>query len=196
MRRSPVLALVFGLGLVLGTASTVIAKAGIIARLDAPLPRDPPAGAVLTIGWTIITQDGSGLTGTAIILRVYPSTGGAKVDVAAQEDRAGHYIASVTVPIGGIATVGIGIPGESCAGDVCTPAVEFFTVTDPTGAPIASPPGVQPPSTSTSRTSQRTADDPSSAGLLVFLVGSVLLAMAIWPRRQTQPANGGTGERI
>lgn len=183
MRRSPVLALVLGLGLLIGTASSVAAKAGIIARLDAPLPRHAQPGTVVTIGWILIVPGSSGLIGTGTILRVYPSNGGATVDVGANEDRTGHYVATVTVPAGGIATIGIGIPGESCyAGGGCVPAVDFFTVTDPAGVPIASPPGVQPPSTTTSGTPTKTTDDPSLVGLLV-LVGSILLAQVIWSRR-------------
>lgn len=188
MPRSPVLALVFSLGLLIGTASSVAAKAGIIARLDAPMPRDDRPGTVVAIGWTLIVPGTSGLIGTATILRVYPSNGGATTDVGANEDHPGHYVATVTVPAGGIATIGIGIPGESCyAGTGCVPAVEFFTVTDPAGIPIAPPPGVQAPSTDTSRTPTKSTDNPSLVGLLV-LVGSILLAHVIWSCRLTQPA--------
>ncbi|PZR62525.1 MAG: hypothetical protein DLM71_06440 [Chloroflexi bacterium] len=182
MRRSPVLALVLGLGLLIGTASSVAAKGGIIARLDVPLPRYAQPGTVVTIGWTLIVPGSSGLIGTGTILRVYPSNGGATVDVPANEDRTGHYVATVTVPAGGIATIGIGIPGESCyAGGGCVPAVGFFTVTDPAGVPIASPPG-ELPSTATSGAPTKTTDDPSLVGLLV-LVGSILLAQVIRSRR-------------
>lgn len=185
MRRRTVLAVVLGLAVLVGTAAPVAAKAGIIARLDAALSRDAQPGTVVTLGWTLVVPGSSGLIGTGTILRIYPSNGGATIDVDAREDRAGHYVATITVPPGGIATIGIGIPGESCyAGGTCVPAVDFFTVTDPTGVRIVSP-GVQPPSTTTSRTPTKTTDEPSLAGMLI-LIGSILLVEVIWSRRLTE----------
>jgi hypothetical protein len=184
VRRAPVLALILGLGLLFAVVAGAAAKAGIIARLDAPLPKDAHSGQELTIGWTLTVPGSSGLTGTAVVLRVFPLDGGTPSDWYAREDRANHWVASGTVPPGGLATIGIGIPGYSCIGTECTAAMDFFTVTDPSGAPIPSPGAVPLPATSTSPVAPRTNTDPSIALLIAILLGSVSVAGAAWRLRR------------
>ena len=186
VRRIAIVGAVLALGYLAGAAGGVLAKAGIIARLDAPLPTNPPVGKSLTIGWTLIIPGAGGLTGTAVVLRLYPAHAGAPVDAPAREDRPGHWVASVMVPAGGLATVGIGIPGESCIGSVCHPALDFFTVTEPSGSPLPSPPALHVPATSTSlRPSNGGPDEASVLLIAVFLIGSVLVARALAVRRRT-----------
>jgi hypothetical protein len=182
IHRAPVFAMVLGLGVLLGSAVAVVAKSGIVARLDAPVPTHAQAGAVLTIGWTLTVPGSSGLTGTDTILRLYPANGGAPSDWGATQDRGNHYVAAVTVPAGGIATIGIGIPGESCTGSACVPAVAFFTVLDPSGSPVLRP-GTQPPGTSMSPAAPPTAGD-SVALTVVVVLGSLGLAAALWRGRR------------
>ncbi|MHB8460760.1 MAG: hypothetical protein ACYDB6_11990 [Candidatus Limnocylindrales bacterium] len=182
----PIIALVLGAGVLFGPVAGTLAKSGIIARLDVPLPIDARPGEQLTIGWTVIIPGGGGLIGTDTVLRLFPATGGTPADYPAQQDRANHYVASVVVPPGGIATIGIGIPGTSCTGSVCTPAIEFFTVTGPSGAPIRSPGTTGVPDTSTAPEAPQSGVDPSVVPLIVLLVGAVSMAMAraIWRRRR------------
>lgn len=183
IRRAPVVALVLGLGLLFAVVAGAAAKAGIIARLDAPLPTDAHPGLALTIGWTLITPDGSGLIGTGIVLRLYPPHDGVPADWYPEEDRANHYVASGTVPAGGIATIGIGIPGTSCTGNVCAPAVDFFTVTDPSGAPIPLPGAVPLPATSSAPIAPTTTDPPVAL-VIGILLGSMAVAGTAWRLRR------------
>ena len=184
IRRTPVIAMVLGLGVLLGSAVAVVAKSGIVARLDAPVPNHARAGSVLTIGWTLTVPGSSGLTGTDTILRLYPANGGEPSDWDARQDRGNHYVATLTVPAGGIETIGIGIPGESCTQSACVPAVAFFTVLDPSGAPVLRP-GIQPPTTSMSPAAQPTGGD-SVALIVVVVLGSLAFASALWRWRRAE----------
>ncbi len=185
-RRMPIIALVLGVGVLFGPVAGTLAKSGIIARLDVPLPTNARPGEQLTIGWIVTIPGGGGLIGTDTVLRLFPASGRAPSDYSAQQDRANHYVASVVVPPGGIATIGIGIPGTSCTGSVCTPAIAFFTVTGPSGAPIRSPGTIGVPDTSSAPDARQTGVDLSVVPLIVLLVGAVSMAMAgaIWRRRQ------------
>lgn len=133
------LGLLLTLSILALTPADVLAKAGIIARLDAPLPTTAHPGEQITIGWTLTIPGGGELIGTAVVLRVYLARGGTPLDAPASEDRPRHWSASAVVPAGGIETVGIGIPGTSCTGSTCRPAIDFFTVTDPSGVAVPRP---------------------------------------------------------
>jgi hypothetical protein len=183
IRRAPVVALFFGLGILFGTAAGALAKSGIVARLDSPLPTHARAGSELTIGWTVTVPGSSGLTGTDTVLRLYRVNGGATSDWPARQDRGNHFVATITVPSGGIETIGIGIPGMSCTESVCVPAVAFFTVIDPSGAPVPRP-GIQPPASSTAGVATQTRADPDVVLLVAVLFGSVCVASALWRWRR------------
>jgi hypothetical protein len=186
VRRIAIVVAVLALGCLAGAAGGVLAKADIIARLDAPLPTSAPAGEPLTVGWTLVLPGGGGLTGTAVVLRLYPAHGGASVDVTAREDQPGHWVASVIVPVGGLATIGIGIPGESCVGSVCRPALDLFTVTEPSGSLVPSPATLNVPATNTSlRPSSGGLDKSTVLLMATFIIGSVLVACALAMRRRT-----------
>jgi hypothetical protein len=186
MRRIAIVGAVIALGYLAGAAGGVLAKAGIIARLDAPLPTNAPAGESLTIGWTLIIPGGGGLTGTAIVLRLYPADESAPVDAPAREDRPGHWVASAIVSAGRLATIGIGIPGESCTGSICQPALDLFTVTEPSGSPVPSPLAFHVPATTTSlRPSNGQPDGAPVLLIAVFIIGSALVARALAVRSRT-----------
>src|ERR1700716_2719726 len=105
-RRVPVVGVILGLVILLGSGTGAVAKS-IVARLDAPLPTDVQPGQQLTIGWTLSVPGNGGMIGITSVLRVSPANGGRLSDWAAHEDRGSHYLATVTVPSGGIETVGI-----------------------------------------------------------------------------------------
>jgi hypothetical protein len=199
-RRTPIIALLLGVGLLFGPVAGSMAKSGIIARLDGRLPSGAHPGVTLTIGWTLITPDGRGLIGTDTVLRLFPRNDGLPSDYPVHEDRANHYVASVTVPPGGIATIGIGIPGSSCGPNGCTPAIDFFTVTDHFGAPINRPGAIRPPETGTALDGSPTGPGPSAALIVSLLLGAAVAADTIWrsvaDRRRRRPRSGvSTGSR-
>ena len=177
MRRKVFLSSFLALALVASSMATALAKEGIVARLDAPLPGRAQPGTAVTIGWTISVPGGGSLVGTNTILRVYSRDAQTSVDAPPREDRPGHFLATFRVPTGGIATVGIGIPGTSCLANVCQPAVEWFTVEDPAGAPLAAPNVIGPPDTATEPVIGERGN-PSGAPLLVGLV-AIFVALAI-----------------
>jgi hypothetical protein len=185
IRRPPFVAVVLGLGVLLGSAAGVVAKGDLVARLDVPLPTHAQPGRTLSIGWTLTSPSGSGPMGAPIIVRVYHARGGVASDWSAHTDRPSHYVASGTVPPGGIADIGIGVSvGDSCTGNVCVPVLEFFMVTDPSGQPIARPWVVRAPATSTSPVASRTGVDTSVEMLIAVVLGSLTVARALWRWRR------------
>jgi hypothetical protein len=184
VRRIAIVGAVLALGYLASAAGGVLAKAGIIARLDTPLPTTATSGESLTIGWTLTIPGGGELTGTAVVLRLYPADGGTPVDAPARQDRPGHWIASVIVPAGGLATVGIGIPGESCTGNICQPALDLFTVTEPSGSPLPLPPALHVPTTASLRSSDGRPDESPVPLIAVFIIASALVARALAVRRR------------
>jgi hypothetical protein len=177
MRQQALLGIVLTVAFVLWSAVAALAKEGIVARLDAPLPSNVPAGAVATVGWTITVPGGGSLIGTATVLRVYSRDGHSSVDAPAQEDRPGHFVATFRVPTAGIATVGIGIPGQSCDPSGCQPAVAWFTIEDPSGAPLDSGPSAGPPDTSTEPGMGKAS--PSGPTLLLAALSVAVAALGV-----------------
>jgi hypothetical protein len=152
----PFAATLLALGLVLSAAAAALAKGEDAAvTLDSPLPVEAEPGSGIEIGWSldIAQDDGSTLPFNAegIYVRVTPAAG-APIDVVALQDRVGHYVATVTVPAGGLGDVVFGLRGEACYSDGrCERADTFFTVAGVTGQavtdPAAAPPVGQPPVT-------------------------------------------------
>lgn len=153
-------ATLLALGLVLSAAATALAKGeDAVVTLDSPLPVEAEPGSGIEIGWSldIAGDDGSTVPFNAegIYVRLTPASG-APIDVVARQDRVGHYVATVTVPAGGLGDVVFGLRGEACYADGrCERADRFFTVAgatgqtlaDPAAAPAAQPPVAQPPVT-------------------------------------------------
>lgn len=137
MTRRPIaLALLLAASFLISTAAA-LAKGDAIATLDASLPSDPDPGSEITVGWTVETLLGDG-TGTrapfnaeGMFIRLIP-TEGDPVEAIGRQDTLGHYVATVTVPAGGIADVAIGLRGESCSGGTCQRSDMLFAIDDST----------------------------------------------------------------
>lgn len=132
IRRPLALTLLLTTLLVLGTTA-VLAKEGAIATLDDALPTDPQPGSEITVGWTVEMPGMNGepepFNAEAVFIRVIPVTG-EPVEVVGQQGPNGHYVATATVPAGGIRNVEIGLRGESCSGGTCQRSDLMFTIAD------------------------------------------------------------------
>ena len=120
-RRAGSAALATGVLLVLATASSVFAKEGI-ALLDMPLPGDA-GGTRVDIGWVVTLPGPQGperFSGANAFIRVRGSSGGQALGWAQETPaRSGHYVATVTVPEGGITSVDIGLADPGCQTKSC-----------------------------------------------------------------------------
>jgi hypothetical protein len=142
-------------------------------------------------------MDGAGTTepfsAEGVYVRLTPASG-SPVDVVARQDRAGHYIASVTVPPGGLGAVVIGLQGTACmANGECSRADEIF-MTAKAGSrggvlpidPVAEPPtAVQPaprPVAVTTAAPPTVASDPAVL-ILALLTGVFVLGAVVIRRR-------------
>jgi hypothetical protein len=188
----------------LSAAGTMMAK-GEAAKLtlDDPLPVDAQPGSEVVIAWTLGVVDGDGTTepfsASGVYIRLTPDTG-KPLEVTARQDRTGHYIASVTVPPGGLGAVVIGLQGTAClANGECSRADEIF-MTAKAGSrggvlpvdPVAKPPTAdQPaskPASATPAPTATVAPDPATL-LLALLAGlGVLGAGALFIRRRSRTA--------
>jgi hypothetical protein len=198
----PIVATLLGLGLAVSAAGAVMAK-GEAAKLtlDDPLPVDAPPGSEVVIAWTLGVMTGEGTTepfsAEGVYVRLTPASG-SPVEVIARQDRTGHYIASVTVPSGGLGAVVIGLQGSGClASGECTRADEIF-MTAKAGSrggtlpvdPVAEPPtAVQPapqPAAMTPAPATTVALDPAVVLLAVLGGAGILGALVIF--RRSRPA--------
>jgi hypothetical protein len=87
------------------------AKEGVRARLDRPVPAHAPAGTLLRVGWTL--RSGSrpfGASGIYVELRS-ASSGRLVRAIGKHRGRAGHYVARIRAPRGGVDRVRIGLQG-------------------------------------------------------------------------------------
>jgi hypothetical protein len=186
--------------LCLAAAGVTLAKGDrVVATLDAPLPVDADPGTTVRLGWTlsITFDDGSvhPFLAEGIFIRISPP-GGAPIEVPASSDRDGHFVASVTVPRGGLGTVAIGLQGSACRPNAgCTRSDEFFRIAptpgsaDPVAASVSGAQGlqVQPPAASAAGAAPvvapvATADQPVAAAtdfvpILTLAALAILLAL-------------------
>jgi hypothetical protein len=176
-------ATLMALGLVLSAASIALAKGeDAVVTLDVPIPVGATPGSTVEIGWTldIAQDDGSTVPFNAegVYVRFTPASG-ASIDVVARQDRVGHYVATVTVPAGGLGDAVFGLRGEACYADGhCERADAFFTVAGSPGQAVADPaaaPGVQPP---VAGAPPVTSEAPVSALDLTWLPLLALLGLA------------------
>lgn len=127
----PIVATLLALGLALSAIGIVLAKGeAATLTLDDPLPVDAPPGSEIEIAWTLGVMDGEGTTrpfsAEGVYVRLTPASG-TPVEVVARQDRTGHYVASVTVPPGGLGAVVIGLQGTACLANAeCSRADEIF----------------------------------------------------------------------
>jgi hypothetical protein len=142
----PFVRLAAALLLVLAIAAPALAKEGIEARLDQAIPLNGEPGTTVTVGFTIaaIGQDPGSWPGQPVILKVHP-VGGDPVDSVATDDGNGHYTATFVMPEHGVASVEIGMRGESCENGSCTRSDFMFQVAGPDRGGIFVPVTVPPP---------------------------------------------------
>jgi hypothetical protein len=191
--------------LVLVAAAPALAKEGIEARLDQPIPLTGDPGTTVSVGFTIaaIGDDPGSWPGQPIVLKVHP-VGGDPIESVATDDGKGHYTATFLMPEHGVAAVEIGMRGEMCENGTCTRSDFLFQVAGPEHgaifAPAAVPPPANPgkvtptaapvapatdPTTSTSTPSTPPVLPLLALGLLVVAGGA---ALVISSRRSARPA--------
>jgi hypothetical protein len=131
-RQIPTAIMLSGI-LVLAMTAGVLAKGDAIVTLDASLPADPEPGTELTVGWTLETLGENGerfpFNAEAVFVRLVPASG-EPVEVVGRQGPLGHYVATVTVPAGGIRDVEVGLRGESCTGGTCQRSDIMFAIDD------------------------------------------------------------------
>lgn len=138
-----------GTALLLSLAGTAAAKEGV-AVLDAPIPPGAEPGSDLEVGWRVFTTDGKTEwpeTGSPIFIRLTSVGRLHSVERAGREDPpgSGHYVATVTVPMGGVGLVEVGLLGESCVNGECTRSDLMFTLAEEQAHPRLATPLVPAP---------------------------------------------------
>jgi MYXO-CTERM domain-containing protein len=145
-----------GTALLLSLAGVAAAKEGAEASLDAPIPPGAEPGSEIEVGWSAGWPDGTGgldpIIGSPVFIRLTSVDGSEKVEASGTErpSGSGHYVATITVPRGGVGLVEIGLRGESCVNGECFRSDIPFVLSDvdrlpQLGAPRASAPEAQAP---------------------------------------------------
>jgi hypothetical protein len=112
----------------------------IEAWLDADLPAEAQPGTMLHVGAFVwIRGAEEPMRGATFRVFLHPASGSAEpsFDYAFQ-DFAGHLLADIAVPEGGVGTLDILQPGTICENDVCTPNNEPIPIQG-----VGPPPGVR-----------------------------------------------------
>jgi hypothetical protein len=155
--------LAVGLGLGLGFSMVVpgVARAGPepdpaagrVVWLDRPLPSAAAPGSTVRISGILWdpTADAPVPHGRPFV-RIRPASGAATpAEVYATEDWAGHFVANLTVPRGGLGAVEIGVVGQLCNEETgCVPIEGLFPLAGagpPAGAaaPVVYSATIEPP---------------------------------------------------
>lgn len=137
--------------LVVAFAGSAAAKGDAMAELDAPIPPDADPGTELEVGWRAWTPDGGTewpFAGSPIFIRLISTDGTASTEVLGTENPrgSGHYLATISVPPGGVGRVEIGLLGESCVDGACTRSDILFELPEEQRVPAAAlPVSVDPP---------------------------------------------------
>jgi hypothetical protein len=124
--------------------STVLAKEGVEARLDRPIPMDAVTGSTISVGWGLWVRDSANqkwntFTASGVFVRLH-GIGGKSTEAFGSEDWTGHFLAEVTVPPDGIDRAEIGLAGTACTAVTCLRSDAIFPVSGigpRAGAPIA-----------------------------------------------------------
>jgi hypothetical protein len=124
MRRLATASLI-GAMLLASFAGSAAAKGNAMAALDAPIPPDADPGSELEVGWRAWTPDGGAewpFAGSPVFIRLVSTDGTSTTEVLGRENPrgSGHYLATISVPPGGVGRVEIGLLGESCVDGSCT----------------------------------------------------------------------------
>jgi hypothetical protein len=112
--RARSLALVAALALsALVLAATALAKEGITARLDAPIPADATPGTSIDVSWRLTDGDGHPFGASGIYVTLESATGAASTigNASAVSEEDGTFAAQVIVPEGGVGGVEIALEG-------------------------------------------------------------------------------------
>jgi hypothetical protein len=171
------------LALSLTVAPAVLAKGGMQARLDAPIPGNAAPGTMLSVGWTTMQAVEGTMTiassgAPVFIALTEPGADAPSALVFGTEDPAGsgHYTADIAVPPGGIAADGvtIGLRGESCAAGVCERSDLLFVIVGPVRAAAVAPP--PRPAVATPPEVAGVGEPPATMDI-VLLVGMAAIAL-------------------
>jgi hypothetical protein len=189
MIRRLAASLLLPLSLAAIVAGPVLAKDGMQARLDAPIPADAPPGTTIEVGWTTFQADEAGgriaaFSGAPVSIALTPPGATQPATVVLGEESpsgSGHYTASVVVPDGGIAPDGVTIAlrGESCENGVCQRSDLAFQLVGAVLTGVAAPPAsaVVPPASTAPDPASMASDPAPTAGSSPVLV--IALAAAI-----------------
>ena len=145
-----------GTALLLSMAGIAAAKEGAEASLDAPIPPATEPETEIEVGWSAGWPDGAGgldpIIGSPVFIRLTSVDGSEKVETSGTErpSGSGHYVATITVPRGGVGLVEIGLRGESCVDGECTRSDLMFVLAEeqahpPLDAPLVPAPLAQAP---------------------------------------------------
>ena len=204
-RRS---ALLLAFALLLATALPALAKVGMLARLDAPIPPDAEPGSTLIVGWTAFQPGADGaefpFTGAPVFIALTePGATEPTALVFGDEDPSGsgHFTASIVVPPGGIAPDGVtvGLRSTVCeGGEVCQHSDLRFelvgVVFDPA---VVAAPNAAAPIASTSVASDAAATVPATRAPLPLIAVGVVLSLgavafvAVRAMTRRRQPNGG-----
>jgi hypothetical protein len=135
--------------LVLTIAAPVSAKEGMEAALQTPIRLDTPPGTELTVRWSVFVDTDDGRVAVSempVFLRLLAPGAAKDAQVLGVETPkgSGEYIATITVPAGGIAGVEVGLQNVTCLnGGTCSDTDMLFDLTDDSlvsGAAVAPAP--------------------------------------------------------
>lgn len=136
------------LACMLGAAPVAHAKEGVVATLERPaLLRDAEPGERIAVAWKLTDAAGHPFGAGEIHLRVRDAAlGGWRVLPARASGAAGRYVADVTIPGRGIASIAVGLVGfrivrgqAPVRGDMVFPVVNDPLATDPDDAGAGPP---------------------------------------------------------
>jgi hypothetical protein len=121
--------------MLLSFAGTVGAKEGGQAKLDTPLPPDAEPGSAIEIGWRVWVMEEDTeqpVIGSPLFIKLTSRDGSETVEASGHESPSGsgHYVATVTVPRGGVSVVTIGMRGTSCVDGHCVRSDIEFALDD------------------------------------------------------------------
>ncbi len=185
VRRIPTAIALATLLAIAGTL-TAVAKDNAIVTLDATLPGDAEPGSEITVGWTVETPGENGQTSPfnaeGMFIRLIPTTGD-PVEAVGRQGPIGHYVATISVPAGGIREVEAGLRGESCTGGTCQRSDLMFTIDELT-VPAVAPANVAGPNTAPQAPVDTTppvsiATDPEPLGLAVLGLAALAIALGL-----------------
>jgi len=183
-----------GTAVLLSVAGIAAAKEGAVATLDAPIPPGADPGSEVEVAWSAGWPDVAGgldpIIGSPVFIRLTSADGSQKVEASGTErsSGSGHYVATITVPRGGVGLVEIGLRGESCVNGECFRSDLMFKLADEQARPQAAAPRARAPLPVVPATSMERGDGVPIAISGIALAGLGALAFVVhWrrPLRQT-----------